>query len=860
MKPVIKIIAMALIMYMLSAISSYAVDFHSEKDIASYEINMRLLQRLGIIDEEREIAESVKRAEFAKILLAMNGMGDQPDYQNTAFSDVSASSPYSGAIFIATYSGLLHGYSKDIFAPDDNLVYEDAVKAMVRILGYPDEGVDEMIKASTLHLLRGVYGEKGYPITYGSLINLIINTMNTNLVGKALGASGYRILEGRTLLSEKFSLIKKKGVVTSAPQASLYRSGAGVRGLSIDEVFYQCSEDFSSLLGYMVEFYVNDAEEIIYVYESAAHNDILVVDAEDIISYRDRCYTYYQNDRIKNLTIPNACPVLYNGRLLTTAVDMKIRAGSVSFIDNNNDGQYDLVKIMESKTFVVGAIDHENSIIYDKCGVFEHVDFSNSLPNRLTIKNTYGSAVESDTISVGNVITCTQSLDGEITEMILSTAKVSGEIEEVHDNGERLKINDSFYETIRDYFSFDKLEVGAMVTLYLDAAANAVFFEQRTTGLSYGYLVDAAMMNKGLHKQAQFKVFDFDTGTLVIVTAGKTVVIDGESQKNHDEIIALFRQGNASVVPQIIGYQCNANGQITTLDTLAADVGTKKKGLRYLSSATNVEWRAQQGCFRDGVTFTTAATVFIELPEDPKSADEKDFTVLSSGQLSGDGYYTFDAYQCQENILSADFVLMTRASLGLTGIVKKVTQTIDRDFVPMYKLIIATKDAEFTLHSYDEDHVKQVAKLDGGSQTSCITVGDVVKFEYKAVAGANYLKDIKMIFSFDEGYQLNTNPYNQWNANAENFFAGRVYKKEGSIISLVKQDVLDASPEVSFSDLILQSLNYGKIFKAEVVAGKVQIVGGTINDIYDYTNVGENCSSMFIYNRNLNPQFIYIYQ
>lgn len=80
---------------------------------------------------------TITRAEFAKIIVAMANL-----YQKTntgyTFKDVSGhwAKEY---ITIAQEKGIINGVSNDMFAPDDNVTYEQALKMIVCALGYGED-------------------------------------------------------------------------------------------------------------------------------------------------------------------------------------------------------------------------------------------------------------------------------------------------------------------------------------------------------------------------------------------------------------------------------------------------------------------------------------------------------------------------------------------------------------------------------------------------------------------------------------------------------------------------------------------------------------------------------------------------
>lgn len=124
MKHIIRGIFLGAVMFVLCFIQVFA-----SSEIAFKELNV-LPELL-----EKEGSDIVRRDEFAAVASVVNG-GGVPASCETAFTDVNAENPYSGAIRALNEQGILSGVGEGKFAPDEPITYNQVIAVYVKILGY----------------------------------------------------------------------------------------------------------------------------------------------------------------------------------------------------------------------------------------------------------------------------------------------------------------------------------------------------------------------------------------------------------------------------------------------------------------------------------------------------------------------------------------------------------------------------------------------------------------------------------------------------------------------------------------------------------------------------------------------------
>ncbi len=134
----------------------------------------------------------VSRAALAKILVTSS------QYKG-AVTAGSRISPFGDVMFthwgapyisVASKNGFMTGYSDGNFRPDKTILYEEALSAILRLLGYTSADytgaypAGQIAKAADLGISDGVYTTAGAPIMRNDMAKLIYNMLNTPKKGE----------------------------------------------------------------------------------------------------------------------------------------------------------------------------------------------------------------------------------------------------------------------------------------------------------------------------------------------------------------------------------------------------------------------------------------------------------------------------------------------------------------------------------------------------------------------------------------------------------------------------------------------------------------------------------------------------
>lgn len=189
MKKLIALILTATIL-MSFTVSAVASNLPADDDIET------ILDVMGIMtyDAKGSFNEGqyVTRAALAKILVTSS------QYKGAAtatsrispFADVMYTHWGAPFISVASKNGFMTGYSDGYFRPNRYILYEEALSAMLRLLGYTSADytgaypAGQIAKASDIGLSDGVSVSPGNPIIRSEMAKLIYNMLNTPAKGE----------------------------------------------------------------------------------------------------------------------------------------------------------------------------------------------------------------------------------------------------------------------------------------------------------------------------------------------------------------------------------------------------------------------------------------------------------------------------------------------------------------------------------------------------------------------------------------------------------------------------------------------------------------------------------------------------
>ena len=153
---------------------------------ANFNLRQQVVKLTGIM-EITSFRESVTRADFAKMLVKASSYRENlPTSNVSVYADVPATDPNAVYIRIAAREGWMSGYLGGKFKPEDPVLYKDAVKAILTMLGYTDEDFtgdlvsSRISKFNYLELNADVSRQAADEVNQTDCMNIFYNLLKAN--------------------------------------------------------------------------------------------------------------------------------------------------------------------------------------------------------------------------------------------------------------------------------------------------------------------------------------------------------------------------------------------------------------------------------------------------------------------------------------------------------------------------------------------------------------------------------------------------------------------------------------------------------------------------------------------------------
>ena len=273
MKKIISLLITASIMF--SCVTSFAVTLNEEV-IAS------LLNQLDIMkgdeDGNLRLYDHISRAEFSKVAIATSAYrnGVAKNITISPFKDVSYTHWAAPYIKLAVTNKYISGYPDGTFLPENNLLYEEALTIMLKILGYTDDDFGsswpygQIALAVNLELIKNIDASAGMPITRREVMQLVYNALDTKPKGGSspyIANINYSITDDVMLIAtsnEDSSISANMVLIATSASAAQNSGGAGSGSSGGSGTYYKLNLDFDySLVGKKGTLITKNSDEIV---------------------------------------------------------------------------------------------------------------------------------------------------------------------------------------------------------------------------------------------------------------------------------------------------------------------------------------------------------------------------------------------------------------------------------------------------------------------------------------------------------------------------------------------------------------------------------------------------------------------
>ncbi len=798
MKLIRKSISWLLLLCMILSVAQFPVMAEGGRENIFTEPQMEALAALGVFDKNTAELNGdayMMRSDFAALMVRLRGMqdfvGTVADKQYFYDVDDDENAKY---ISTAAALGLMNGKAEGYFAPYDMVTGKEAVITLLRVLGYDaylkTGEIDAMALAAKCGLLKGITVNEGM-VDCNTIYTMIKNSLQADVMtGIAYGEEiTFGASRDNDILSEYHNVYEAEGFVTADENTGLERiSDAAADGrLKIDGyTYFKPINDGKHYLGRYVKYYYREGEngaddELIYLTDE--DNDILTLNSKDIADFSNMQYVYFnENNKQKKADIRGAY-IIYNNKAVENGnFDFIPTDGSVTLIDNDDDGKYEVVCIEKCVDYVVRGIDIPTETVYLMQGA--DIELAEETEARI-VNASNGAALNVTGFIYRDVISVARSLDGKITSITVSHDYITGKIEKlIKDNGIKLLIEGKEYSVtqgLSDMIADDKAEeliVGITGRFYINYRGEIAYWESSNkdfTGSTYvweyGVLAGAKKISpfdNELSLQIYTVANDFEVFKL-----DSQVVIDSTPYTDMTEIHeVLCRDGEngakgAEVAKQVIRFRRNKAGIIMEIDK----VGDENSGGLYQTCEDYLRYYPLARSFK-GKALVDMRTAVISCPSAAggglDTSDTKKMAYSSFKGLS-EGVYNFKAYKTDANQVAASLVLLAETSTPTLSysdffyVLLKVVKEMKPDGETGTKLIYANND-QIIEHFVDEELLDiNAIPLEGGG-TYKLKVGDAFR-RYLFGGEISYIQPIfdnvgeKLVSSNTGSYLMSTSAW-----------------------------------------------------------------------------------------------------
>lgn len=850
---------------------SFAADNTEAEDAAE------LLNNIGVeLPNKTDFDSFITRGECISSIVQLLNI-DFPNDAELPFSDVSKESGISGALSYAIERGIIS--RGENFYPDREVTYNEAYKMAAAFLGrgmeadikggYPN-GYD--IVAENERLNKNLSDVDGGKLTVRDLYVLLRNIGDAKVVKQNFLSDKYSdYIEGDTIFSEYFDLIKISGIVTANSDTSLYYANSrddNYININDDEFYYTGS----CTLGTYVEGYARDSskgdeKEAVFIKEK--RNAIKDINFKDMVSASENVLFYDTERRNQKITIDENCAFIYNGKASnkTKISDIiKKKNGYVKFIDNNRDSEYDVAIINEYYVMYIDALNYYDKCIVDKNGA-PKLDLSNNSVKYHIFDN--DMEIELDSLKKNNLIEVYKSEDGLLVKIDTCNNVIIGTCKAMSDK--YISIDGAEYE-YSEYFKKNFLQNTIIGTegefiLSNDGIVQVISVAGESQ-IQYGYVIKT--WRDDSEEEYFVKIFTEKNMLKTYKLAEKVRYNDSVSKKN-----VLF--DNVVLKSELIRFNTDTDGNLKMIDT--ANRTGRINGSENQNDRLSVyKWPANVSMtshpwFTDTARayvpyFSLGATskVFV-VNETEGISDDKKCTIMDANYIyshQSTVRWTAEqirAYDVTENGIAMVILLVdnnakgewkTASSSSQNGVVYSVYEAINDDDELTYEIVVYS-DSKFSKLYLSTDILNSEESFVDSQGNTYVSRGDAISYDVSSLTGE--ITNIHCDYDYDtQKAEVSTTNFSDKHA----LYFGKVYSCDGSNITIIPEGISSITPSV---DDDTARFSFGISGKVYVVDSRARnMYQADENDILSYRQVGDDCSNVFIRTDDGRLTFAVIYK
>lgn len=809
----------------------------------------------ALIDKKPFVSDTVSKGEFVSAVADIMLVSDNVSFENI-YSDVSANYKYAPGITAAAGLGWIP--SGGNFNPESEIQLNEALNILVSAANYGDRAMvynggypnGYMAEANRLKLLRGIKSPGSF-VTPDMAKIMLFNLLRVNKLDIAFSTNGGNITTtkyedtGETLLSYLYDIEEIDGIVTETPFNSFsYDSevDTNVNYVVINGVRYDYEGAQYNILGRSVHAFVRKDDGTVVAMETEQDNEILTCDLHDLSMTSKGDITYCTDSGELRTVKYNGGIAVYNGRTLRSLTSEYFEGdGYAEFIDNDDDGKYEVVHITSYSYVVVGNVDGLNRRIGDANFAENSLDFSGCDDGMVKFYDINGDEISIYGIQAGMVLETIVPEDTSFAVVSVIENSVTGELESI--DKDSLGVGGTKYEVTQyfDKYGKEDIAVGINYKFYIGYGGRIVMAVGESDKYKYAFLMNAFMEDN--HESVGIKIFDEDSSHETLELADK-IYIDGQRIKDPENALSVLRNMMSNDATRMFRYKINSAGMVNRMDfPLEYDyekheemtANEDNKMIYYPDYHKTVRYRNGRKIFTGDVSVADA--VCFVIPTD--LSEEKDF--FGAGECGSimrhDTEYQPYIYDVDETGSAGALVIRGSKSETYIGsdasyIVEEVNITIDEDeeVMKLVKCWNGTKMCEFYLP--DDTPVNK----DSGNT---LVPGDIIRI---MTDKSNHIFNLQVDFDYSNFAVSSTIP--SWNymqkTSSLSYWDGIAYSvnRKNRVIQLAYSEDDYGEIDLSIPSLATMSANTSNILRFDCELKSVRPV--TLEEIKTWREFGNN--------------------
>ena len=655
-----------------------------------YEAAVSFLQGMGVYDEtDFRPWDSLTRAELAEYTVKAFNHTYVGASGVTYFTDVPANSAEAPYINAAVELGYMQGVGGRLFQPAEGALYEQAATVLVIACGYnPNASYaggfssGYMQIAASEGINKGISKSGSEELTRGEFAVMLFNAMHADAMITNLDGSGIVYERGDSVLSEKFDMETERGILQIVGDTSIYEDKTCLAGyVQLGGVTYASNGiSLDMYLGYELEFYYQDngtGDLTLAAARPTTRNSVYQIYSSDIEENSTISRIEYSDEkgRSRKVDISLLADFVYNGLGMSafSDEDILLENGYLQTVDNNGDGQADVVIVSEYKNYVVRALDTEFEVVYDcygnenlELGTEEYIMRKNGeeLP--------FSSLKKWDVLSVYG----TKNSTGEKKIRIeVSDQTVSGVIRKIDEEGYTIdgvqyELAENLHTAIKTGLE-QEIEIGTSYTFYLDGAGALAAIDEGITD-EFQYALILRLYVDEVTELASVKMYTQD-GVQERFQFPARFLYNG-IKMDAAEAVSRFNTDyeNNTDKCKLVKYKRNADGLITELYSYYGDdskcirrnirynertIFTRNYSFMTESSNKNLGGNDMYGIAKDSILFNVPEDFATD--KDTGIYDDNDFSIVTVQDFnSSSDYQGTEIYDTDEENRSITVALV----------------------------------------------------------------------------------------------------------------------------------------------------------------------------------------------------------